>query len=513
MGTTKSTVIREVLKTKTMKTKIILAAALVSALALTNIRAADVTPAEARAVAQTYTSQELQRRTVERRAVDSVIWGMPIVSFDALRQAYFRDGKAKYGDIIWWPKGSGWKNQSLTANTSLRYMYAFANTKDQGPVVLDLPAAANGSSFLGTIIDAWQVPLTDVGFEGKGGKYMILPPDYAGEVPPGYIPVRPRTYNAMLGLRSILASSSEEDKRKGDALVQQVKIYPLAKAGNAPAQRLVDMTDTMYDGLAHFDESFYISLARMLNEEPVQQEQLQMMGMLLPLGIEKGKEFKPDAATVAQLKSAAAEAGAWLAEQQSKYVTDWWPTSQWKVPVAQIGPKTEFKWAVNNYFDVDARGVFYAGAFCPPAKLGGGSFYLSAFSDSNGQRLRGENAYRMHISANVPVSQFWAVTIYDAQTSAFFLNLERPTRDSLDKTLRKNTDGSVDLYFGPKAPAGHESNWIETPAGKSWFAWIRFYGPEKALFDKSWKMPDIEAVVKLAGCLPRGGPCLDVLQA
>ena len=70
--------------------------------------------------AQTFSSEELQRRTVERRAVDAVIWGMPIVSLDALRQAYFRDGKAKYGDIIWWPKGSSWRNQSLTANQSLR---------------------------------------------------------------------------------------------------------------------------------------------------------------------------------------------------------------------------------------------------------------------------------------------------------------------------------------------------------------------------------------------------------
>jgi len=194
------------------------------------------------------------------------------------------------------------------------------------------------------------------------------------------------------------------------------------------------------------------------------------------------------------LKSAAAEANAWLVAQQSKYATNWWPGSQWKVPISPITMKTSFRFIVDNYFDVDARGVTYAGAFCPPAKVGGGTFYLSAYSDSDGQPLRGENAYQMHIPANVPVSQFWAVTIYDVQTSAFFLNLEHPTLDSLNKELRKNADGSVDMYIGPKAPAGHESNWIETPAGKSWFPWFRFYGPEKALFDKSWKMPDIAKV-------------------
>ena len=285
---------------KTTRARNLIAAVLTGALMLTN------------AHAQNFTTEELQQRMVERRAVDAAIWGIPIVSLDTMRQAYFRDGKAKYGDIIWWPKGNAWKNQSLTPNTSLRYLYVFFNTKYDGPVVLDLPSAANGASLLGTIADAWQVPLTDVGFEGKGGKYLVLPPDYTGEVPAGYIAVRSKTYNTFTTIRSILASNSEEDERKGDALVKQIKTYPLANAGNPPAQRFIDMTDIMYDGLVHYDESLYTSLARMLNEEPVQPQDLQMMGMLLPLGIEKGKDFKPDATTVAQLKSAAAEAHAWL---------------------------------------------------------------------------------------------------------------------------------------------------------------------------------------------------------
>jgi hypothetical protein len=129
-----------------------------------------------------------------------------------MRQAYFRDGKAKYGDIIWWPKGNTWKNQSLTPNTSLRYLYVFVNTKDDGPVVIDLPAATNGSSLLGTIADAWQVPLTDIGNEGIGGKFLILPPDYTKELPPGYTALRPKTFNTFTTIRSILASSSAEDE-------------------------------------------------------------------------------------------------------------------------------------------------------------------------------------------------------------------------------------------------------------------------------------------------------------
>jgi hypothetical protein len=142
------------------------------------------------ASAQTESSKTLQQRMVERRAVDAVIWGMPIVSLDFMRQAYFRDGKAKYGDIIWWPKNNNWKNQSLTPNTSLRYLYVFMNTKEQGPMVLELPAAANGSTLLGTTADAWQVPLTDMGDDGNAAKFLVLPPSYSGEVPSGYIPGR-----------------------------------------------------------------------------------------------------------------------------------------------------------------------------------------------------------------------------------------------------------------------------------------------------------------------------------
>jgi hypothetical protein len=177
------------------------------------------------------TSEELNRRNIERRAVDAVIWGVPVVSLDMMRQAYLRDGKAEYNDIIWLLKGATWKNQSLATNTIVRYIYFFSNTKKDGPVVFDLPPAVAGvADFYGTIMDAWQVPLTDVGVAGKGGKYLLLPPDYKGEVPSGYIPMRLKTYNSYALVRSILPSNSEEVVRTGDALVKKIKVYPLSQA-------------------------------------------------------------------------------------------------------------------------------------------------------------------------------------------------------------------------------------------------------------------------------------------
>ena len=322
--------------------------------------------------------------------------------------------------------------------------------------------------------------------KGKGGKYLVLPPDYKDAVPSGYIPVRPRTYNTYTLVRSILKSNSEEDVRKGDALVKQIKLYPLSKAANPPEQRFVDMTDILYDGLVLYDESFYTSLARMLNEEPVQPRDLEMMGMLLPLGIEKGKDFKPDSAMTAELKSSAQEAHDWLVEGLVRSLTDrFWPDRKWVIPTPPIGVTTLFKWEVANYFDVDSRGIALASFFGPTASLGKGSFYLGSYVDAGGQPLRGENSYRLRVPANAPVNEFWALTVYDSETAALFRESTRLTVGSLDNGLRKNADGSVDIYIGPKVPAGQESNWLYTPSGKGWWPWFRFYGPQQALFDKT----------------------------
>ena len=440
-----------------------------------------------------FSPSALNSRMLDRRAVEAVIWGLPLVGEYTVKQAAFRDGKANYNDIVWWPKGT-WKNQSPTPNVNTRYMYFFINTKQDGPVVVELPPAVPGASFYGTIEDAWYEPLTDIGFEGKGGKYLVLPPDYKGTVPAGYTAVRPATYNTMTLLRSILASEDKKDVQAGDALVKQLKIYPLSQAAKPPAQRFLDMTDVMYNGLVTFDETFFSNLSRMLNEEPVHPRDMQMMGMLLPLGIEKGKQFKPDAATVALLKSAAAEAQAWLMQAVTTGDLQWWPDRKWVFPSPPISIKTDFTWEMPSYFGVDSRALAFYQYFCPMVKAGKGSFYFDTYFDQSGQPLVGGNNYKLHVPANVPVKQFWSITVYSLKTSSFFLNSTRLTLGSLDTDLKKNADGSVDIYFGPKPPAGQESNWLFTPAGEKWFPWFRVYGPEPAIMDKSWKLPDIELV-------------------
>ena len=267
-------------------------------------------------------------------------------------------------------------------------------------------------------------------------------------MPPGYTPVRPKTHNSFTLLRSILASASADDVRAGNALVSQIKIYPLSRADNPPAQRFVDMTDTLYGGLVRYDESFFVRLASLLSEETVQPGDLQMMGMLLPLGIERGKDFTPDSGMMALLKAAAAEAHVWMMEQRITFITPWWADSHWALPGGPIAPRTEFHWQTPNYFDVDSRGIMFGSIFAPVARLGTGSFYLGAYQDSRGRRLTGENSYRLRVLANVPVREFWAFTVYSQTTAGLFRNSSRPTADSLDGRLKKNSDGTIDLYIG-----------------------------------------------------------------
>ena len=108
--------------------------------------------------------------------------------------------------------------------------------------------------------------------------------------------------------------------------------------------------------------------------------------------------------------------------------------------------------------------------------------------------LDGGKTYRLRVPPDAPVAQFWSFTVYNNETRCFVDTGTNPDRSSRDNIV-KNDDGSVDLYFGPEAPAGKpESNWIKTIPGKGWLTYFRLYGPTQAYFDRSWVLPDIERI-------------------
>ena len=195
------------------------------------------------AFAQNYSADDLGRRTIERRAVEAAIWGMPLVNTDAMREAYFRDVGAKYNDICYFSTPQNWKFQVTTPNASTNYVYFNYNLKD-GPVAVEIPAAI-GAGLLGSMVNAWDEPMNDIGpaglDQGKGAKYLLLPPDFNAEIPAGYFPVKYPTYNGYALYRAIRNSPSETDVAAALALVKKIRVYPLAQAANPPEQRYMDI--------------------------------------------------------------------------------------------------------------------------------------------------------------------------------------------------------------------------------------------------------------------------------
>jgi hypothetical protein len=434
---------------------------------------------------------ELATRMLKRRAVEAAIWGMPLVSVDAMRHAYFRDAGARYHDVLFWSKPSDWRLQFTTPNASTYYVYIAYNLK-AGPVVLEIPAEA-GAGLFGSIVDAWQLPMIDVGAAGedggKGGKYLLVPPGFQGSIPRGYFTVYSETFNGYCLLRAIPVSSSDTDVARAIALIKRLRVYPLSKEESAEPQCYIDMAGKLLDGVVAFDESFYVRLARMVEEEPVQARDLVAMGQLRSIGIAKDLRYEQKESTKAVLASAAREVHAafMLAVRGG---VGWWPGSAWKLPEDK-GAKTGFGFLTESTLFLDERGLIFFLAFAAPKKLGAATFYLVGASDADGDPLCGERSYVLHVPPSVPAKQYWAATVYDLETACFLRNMPRPGVDSFDQNLRVNPDGSIDLFFGPEAPTGKEQNWIPTERGRPWFSMFRFYGPERPLFDKTWLLPDI----------------------
>jgi hypothetical protein len=448
--------------------------------------------------AQNGTAEELEKRAIERRAVEAVIWGMPAVNLDLMLQAMVRSAKGEPNQIVYWSRPPDWKNQTLTPNPDVIYVMPFFNTKEAGPMVLEIPPADDGV-INGTIMDAWQVPLEDVGpagvDKGKGGKYLILPPNHSGPIPDVYIILPSMNYGGYALLRSILKSGSDADIAKAADYAKRIKLYPLSQAANPPATTFVDVIDVVYDSTIPYDLRFFQSLDRVVQMEPWLARDRLMIDMLKSIGIEQGKPFDPDVKTQEILKLAAREAHALLEERYERMFTPYFDISRWALPAMPDYLKaSQDGFSDPNAYPVDSRGLAFTFAFFTPKHLGQGQSYLMTIKDKDGQNLDGNKTYRLTVPPNAPVNQYWSATAYDRATHALIRDVPRSGRGSQSPGLQKNADGSVDIYFGPKALPGKESNWVPTNPGGQFEVLFRFYGPEKPLFDKTWKLSDIRQI-------------------
>lgn len=447
--------------------------------------------------AQSSSADELQARHLRGRAIDAMIWGMPAVNFDLMFQAMIKAG-GRENQIVLWSRFLDWKNQTLTPNPTTIYLMPFINTKNAGPMVLELPAA-EGGSVTGTITDAWQNALEDVGpagaDKGKGGKYLILPPGYTAAVPEGYITLKSSTYMNGPLLRSNVRGGSDADVANAVAYGKQIKLYPLSSAADPPPTTFIDAIDVVYDSTIPYDLRFFEALSRFVQREPWLERDKAMIDPLKSLGIEHGKPFNPGAQVHGILEQAALEAKALLNLRYEGLFTPYYQGGQWALPVApDVVEGLASGFSKPGVYPVDDRGAFYSFAFSSVKHLGSGQFYLVAIRDEAGKPFSGADTYRLRVPANAPVELYWSITAYDRETHALIKNMPRPGAGSNVPDLRKNGDGSTDIYFGPKAPAGQASNWVPTDPQRGFEVMMRFYGPQKPLFEKTWRLPDLEKV-------------------
>jgi hypothetical protein len=443
------------------------------------------------------TPEALAERTVHRRAVEAVIWGMPAVNYDLMLQEMLTKTQAKENEIVYWGKPADWKNQTLTPNPDVIYLMIFFNTKD-GPIVIDVPPA-DGGSFAANIDNLWQMPLEDAGpngaDKGKGGKYLILPPGYNEKVPAGYIALPSDTFAGFALFRSNLPSHSDADVAKAVAYGKRLKVYLLSRAANPGETTFTDAKDVVYDSTIQYDVRFFRSLDRIVQNEPWLTRDKAMIDPLRSIGIEKGKPFNPDAKATDVLNAAAIEARDLLEQKYDTGFAPFFPDRRWFTPaIHEFTEAVQSGYIDPNQYPVDARGVIYTMGFIGIKRLGTAQFYLITIRDKDGRPFEGGQTYRLSVPANPPMKQYWSATVYDRQTHALVRNMPRASRASNSTEVQKNADGSVDIYFGPKAPAGKDSNWVPTDPQRRFEVMFRLYGPEKALFDKTWQLPDIEKV-------------------
>ncbi|HZS19083.1 MAG TPA: DUF1254 domain-containing protein [Candidatus Udaeobacter sp.] len=445
--------------------------------------------------AQSNSLDDFTNRTLQRRAVEAVIWGMPAVNFERMLQGAIRNGAAP-NQVVYWSRPVNWKDQTLTPNPDTIYFNPFYDTT-AGPVVLEIPAAGEDGSITGSVDDAWQCALDDVGpagvDKGAGGKYLITPPGYKEKAPDGYIVLPSSTFRGFAILRSNFKTGSDADIAAAVKYGKRIRMYPFGKPSDNTV--FVDVYDKAYHATIPYDASYFEWLNRFVQAEPWLTRDKALIDTLKTIGIEKGKQFSPEVSTKPILDRAAREARAFLeTKYESGFSPGFYDNSHWAVPVPRDVIEGQGSGYANpDSYPIDGRGVMYSIAYYSPKQLGTGQFYLMAIQDKSGQGLEGEKTYRLTVPANPPVKLYWSVTAYDRQTHALIRETSRPSRGSNSSDVEKNSDGSVDIYFGPKAPPGKESNWVPI-GGRDFELMFRVYGPKPEFFEKAWKLPDIEEV-------------------
>jgi len=384
----------------------------------------------------------------------------------------------------------------LTPQTTTPYVHAEVDVKD-GPVVLEI-----GSPVIGLVNDAFFRYVTDLGLvgadKGKGGKYLIVGPDYKGDIPEGYFVYKTSTYRHWVLIR--VAAKDGQTQEAIETFKKTFKIYPLSDVKNPKPTEFINLSNKQYNTIHANDSSFYNEINEVIQYEPASAWDPELVGLAGALGIKKGEEFKPDARMKKILVEGATMGNAYarsvLFRPRNENAYFYPGKRQWTSPLA--GGSYEFMDKGERVLD-DRLGFYYYATGSTPAMVkpmvGKGSVYEIGARDADGQPLDGSKTYKVTLPSPIPAKDFWSFMAYDNQTRSILeTDMKTGGVDSKAKGLKLHKDGSATVYFGPKAPEGQESNWVQTIPGKGFNVLLRLYGPLQPWFDKTWMPGDFEPV-------------------
>ncbi|WP_240512334.1 DUF1254 domain-containing protein [Pseudoruegeria sp. SK021] len=442
------------------------------------------------------TSEKIYDNLDFMRGVESFLNAMPGASMEAFRIGLATQGADNNQSMVVFEDLMDSHSLFLTANTESIYSLMWLDTKS-GPLVIETPP-----NILGFVDSHWFLYVGDVGNagpdKGQGGKYLLLPPGYDGDVPDGYFVLRSGTYGNLLFIRGFLENGSTATAVEN--INKFLKVYSLSDASNPPPMEFINVSGKEFNTIHANDYRYYEEVNDIVQYEPSESYHPEVMGQLASIGIEKGKTFAPDERMKKILTEAAAVGNATARTITFKSrIKDayFYPDGAWFTPF--IGGSYEFL-SQPGVRNLDTRVMFhyYATGITPAMAfkhVGVGSAYAAATVDADKQPLDGSKTYKVHLPPNIPAKDFWSFVVYDNQTRSMLQTDQQfPSIGSDKKDIVINPDSSVDVWFGPTAPEGHEANWVQTVPGKGWNVLIRLYGPLEPWFDKSWKPGEFELV-------------------
>jgi hypothetical protein len=440
--------------------------------------------------------EKLNDQLALQRAIEVYQWSLPLTTFQMWYNAHYNVYGGNDLDFVEYNTFNE-KVGILTANSSTPYVIAWADLSRTGPVVIDYPVGPSA----GAVTDFYQLSLGDLGLtgadKGKGGKYVIVPNGYDKSKlnTKGYLVVNATTNKIMIGTRFLSPDETISTKMKQKFLV--------GKYGEAlKPVNFISNTDKRFEGTPFRGLKYFELLHQFIQNEPQKEEDKIFYTYLKYLGIENGKPFNPTEKQKTILAQAANLGELMCKANQIKPRQDksYYEKSSWYRLLSNF-PLTK---SSNELYFLDESNEYYFEAVTVTAGMqsntpgAGTTSYLTTKEDKDGNFLFGTNSYKIHFPSGIPASNFWSLVLYSENTRCFIDNknakdkLRATSVDSRDKNLKLNADGSVDLYIGPKAPEGKESNWLQTNSGEGWFPLIRTYGTQQAFFDKTWKPGEFE---------------------